>query len=62
MTGADAVTLIADLEPRVVVPAHYDGWSHFHDGENGIRTAVNTAPASVKQAVWWLPDGIPTSV
>ena len=62
MTGADAVTLIADLEPRVAVPAHYDGWSHFHDGENGIRTAVNTASAAVKQTVRWLPDGIPTSV
>jgi len=62
MTGADAVTLVADLEPRVVVPAHYDGWSHFHDGENGIRTAVERAPAAVHDRFTWLPDGVPTSV
>jgi L-ascorbate metabolism protein UlaG (beta-lactamase superfamily) len=57
MTGADAVRLIAEAAPRVALPAHYDGWSHFVDGESGFRAAVAGAPAEVRDRVMWLPDG-----
>lgn len=62
MTGADAVKLIAAAEPRVALPAHYDGWSHFVDGEAGFRAAVDRAPAAVRHRVRWLPDGEPAEV
>ncbi|WP_374977187.1 MBL fold metallo-hydrolase [Microbacterium trichothecenolyticum] len=58
MTGADAVKLVADLQPRVAVPAHYDGWSHFRDGEDGMRTAIREAPADVRGRFRWLPDAV----
>ncbi|MDN3494739.1 MBL fold metallo-hydrolase [Planococcus sp. APC 4015] len=62
MTGADAVSLIDTLHPRVAVPAHYDGWSHFLDGEAGMRAAVAGAPQTVRERIRWLADGIPTDL
>nr|WP_218853122.1 MBL fold metallo-hydrolase [Microbacterium immunditiarum] len=62
MTGPDAMRLVADADPRVVVPAHYDGWSHFRDGEQGLRAAVLAAPPALRERVVWLPDGEPVEV
>ncbi len=62
MTGADAVELIGELEPTIAIPAHYDGWSHFLDGEDGMRNAVRDAPADVRARFRWLPDGIPVDL
>lgn len=60
MTGTDAVRLIRDLRPRVAVPAHFDGWSHFRDGEPGMRSAVERADFAVRSRIRWLADGVPT--
>jgi len=57
MTGADAVRLVTVLEPRVAIPAHFDGWSHFLDGEAGMSAAVRNAPEDVRSRFRWLPDG-----
>lgn len=57
MTGADAVRFIGELRPRAAIPAHYDGWSHFRDGERGMRAAVRDAPADIRSLIRWLPDG-----
>lgn len=57
MTGRDVVRLLDVLRPRVAIPAHYDGWSHFVDGERGLRDAVSAAPPAVRDIVRWLPDG-----
>lgn len=57
MTGRDAVALVEVLRPRVAVAAHYDGWSHFRDGEAGMRAAVAAAPDDVGSRFRWLPDG-----
>ncbi len=62
MTGAEAVQLITELRPRVAIPAHYDGWSHFRDGENGLRAAVGDAPPSIQDLIRWIPDGAPVEV
>jgi len=62
MTGAEAVELIGILRPRVAIPAHYDGWSHFRDGEAGFRAAVRDAPPAVASLVRWLPDDGPLEV
>ena len=59
MTGADAVRLITELAPRVAIPAHYDGWSHFRDGEDGMRAAFRAAPPATQDLIHWLPDGQP---
>lgn len=57
MTGRDAVRLVNDLQPLIAIPAHYDGWSHFRDGEAGMRAAIQNAPAPLRQKFRWLPDG-----
>ncbi|MWB97180.1 MBL fold metallo-hydrolase [Agromyces seonyuensis] len=57
MTGRQAVSLVQRLEPRVAAFAHYDGWSHFLDGPDGLRTAVEAAPSELQDRVRWLPDG-----
>ena len=62
MTGRDAVELVAIAEPRVVAFAHYDGWSHFVDGERGLRDAIDGSAASVHDRVVWLADGIALEV
>jgi L-ascorbate metabolism protein UlaG (beta-lactamase superfamily) len=59
MTGATAVKLVDELQPVVAIPAHYDGWSHFRDGETGMRAAIRAAPESLRQRFLWLPDGQP---
>ncbi|MEU4242077.1 MBL fold metallo-hydrolase [Actinoplanes sp. NPDC026619] len=39
MTGRDAVRLCSHLKPRQIVPVHYEGWSHFHEGRAEIAAA-----------------------
>lgn len=62
MTGRDVVRLVAELKPRVAVPAHYDGWSHFRDGETGLRAALRDSPRAVRERFRWLADGIAVEV
>lgn len=62
MNGTDAVQLITELGPRIAVPAHFSGWSHFRDGEDGMRSAVSEAPESTRERIRWLPEGVPTDL
>ncbi|SEE87032.1 MBL fold metallo-hydrolase [Jiangella alba] len=62
MTGRDAVSLIGTLRPRVAVPVHYEGWSHFADGPAGLDTALAAAPADVRQRVRRVELGVPTPI
>ncbi|MEI3865871.1 MBL fold metallo-hydrolase [Microbacterium sp. CCNWLW134] len=62
MTGRDVVRFIEALRAGVVVPAHYDGWSHFRDGEDGLRRALAAAPRGAGARVRWLPDGVAVEV
>lgn len=62
MNGTDAVQLITELGPRIAVPAHFSGWSHFRDGEDGMRAAVRAAPEAIRGRVRWLAEGVPTDL
>lgn len=55
MTAREAVMLIHRMKPRVVVPVHYDGWTHFREGESGIRQTLSHAALDVSSTVVWLP-------
>lgn len=61
MTGSDAVELIGLLQPRVAVPVHYEGWSHFLEGESQIGAALQEATEAVRSRVLWLAAGKPTA-
>lgn len=62
MTGARAVELLSAVRPRVAVPVHYEGWSHFRDGRAGLEAALADAPADVRDRVRWLVPGAPTAL
>ena len=62
MDGREAVDLIALAAPRVAALAHYDGWSHFRDGRQGLQDALDEAPASVRDRALWLTDGVAVEV
>jgi L-ascorbate metabolism protein UlaG (beta-lactamase superfamily) len=59
MTGRKAVELIGIARPRVAVPVHYEGWSHFKHGRAAVEQALAKAPEDVRRRVRWLPIGSP---
>jgi L-ascorbate metabolism protein UlaG (beta-lactamase superfamily) len=62
MTGRDVVELVGIAGPRAAAFAHYDGWSHFVDGERGLRDAIDGSEASVHDRAVWLVEGIAVQV
>jgi L-ascorbate metabolism protein UlaG (beta-lactamase superfamily) len=62
MTGPKAVELIGIARPRVAVPVHYEGWSHFKDGRAAVERALAAAPEDVRRRVRWLPIGSPQHI
>lgn len=53
MDGKEAVAALDCLQPRRVVPIHYDGWSHFSESPDDLRAALGASG----HAVTWLPKG-----
>jgi len=56
MAARDAATLCTRLNPRRIVPVHYEGWSHFHEA------APRSLPLSPPTALTWLTRGTPTTL
>ena len=56
MTGRDAVALCDRIKPRTVIPVHYEGWSHFHEGRAQIDAAFPPGRLT------WLEPGVATTV
>jgi L-ascorbate metabolism protein UlaG (beta-lactamase superfamily) len=61
MTGRDAVSLCAEIAPRVAIPIHYEGWKHFRAGRDEIEAALAGAPDEVRDRFRWLEIGEPTA-
>lgn len=59
MTARQALQLIGLNSPRVAMPIHYEGWSHFQHGREAIEGALATAPADIRNRVRWLEIGTP---
>ncbi|WP_369140919.1 MBL fold metallo-hydrolase [Modestobacter versicolor] len=62
MTGRQAVELCRLLDPRTVVPVHYEGWSHFAQGRAGVERDLARAPDDVRRRFRWLPRGTPVEL
>lgn len=60
MTARDAVELLDLVRPRVAVPIHYEGWSHFQEERDEIATTLERV--SPPTAIRWIPIGAPASV
>lgn len=61
MTGKEAVELCRLVEPRTVIPIHYEGWSHFREGREDVEAAFARVP-DVRERLCWLPVGAGTEV
>jgi L-ascorbate metabolism protein UlaG (beta-lactamase superfamily) len=57
MTARDAIELCRLIRPRVVIPIHYEGWSHFKEGRAAIERELESAPEEVRRRFRWLPIG-----
>jgi L-ascorbate metabolism protein UlaG (beta-lactamase superfamily) len=56
LTAEDAVELCRVLEPRTIVPIHYEGWKHFREGRADVERSLAGA-RDVAEHVRWLPLG-----
>lgn len=57
MTARDAVRVCRLVQPRVVVPIHYDGWSHFQEERATIERTFADAGADLRARIHWAPPG-----
>jgi L-ascorbate metabolism protein UlaG (beta-lactamase superfamily) len=62
MTAGDAAELCSALRPRVAIPVHYEGWSHFHEGRDAIEREITRAPNELRDVFRLLPHGEPIEV
>jgi L-ascorbate metabolism protein UlaG (beta-lactamase superfamily) len=58
LDGRRAARVIQRIAPRVAIPVHYEGWSHFSEPEPQLHAALET----VSERVRWLPLGEPTDI
>ncbi|QAY64716.1 MBL fold metallo-hydrolase [Xylanimonas allomyrinae] len=57
MNSTDAAGLLAATRPRVVVPVHYEGWSHFSEAEERARENLHADRLPAGTTVTWLERG-----
>jgi len=57
MTAREAMELCGLVRPRVAIPVHYEGWSHFRQGREAIEREFERAPEEVRRSLRWLPIG-----
>ena len=62
MSGHDALELIGLVKPRVAVPVHFEGWSHFSEQEAPLHDALDAADADTRSRLRWLTRGEPVEV
>jgi L-ascorbate metabolism protein UlaG (beta-lactamase superfamily) len=55
-----AARVIERAAPRVAIPVHYEGWSHFSEPEAQVHAALE-APG-VRERVRWLKLGVATDI
>jgi L-ascorbate metabolism protein UlaG (beta-lactamase superfamily) len=60
MDAGDALTLARELEPRRLLPIHFEGWSHFSEGAATVAAAF--AAAGIEEQIQWLERGVRTLV
>ncbi len=62
LNAREAAELCESIRPRTVIPLHYEGWSHFHEGRLAIETEVAQArnAEALRRALRWIAPGVPT--
>jgi L-ascorbate metabolism protein UlaG (beta-lactamase superfamily) len=60
MTGERAAALCELLDPKTIVPVHYEGWSHFRQGRPEAERAL--AASAIGSRIQWLTPGLPAAI
>jgi L-ascorbate metabolism protein UlaG (beta-lactamase superfamily) len=58
MDAGEAVKAVSVLRPRVTVPIHFEGWSHFREGRASAERTFEAAGVATR----WLEPGAPTPI
>ncbi len=59
-SAKEAVRAVKALNPRTIVPIHYEGWKHFREPK--AEAEKQFAAAGIKERVRWLPLGEPVPI
>jgi L-ascorbate metabolism protein UlaG (beta-lactamase superfamily) len=62
LTARRAAELLTLVRPRVAIPVHYEGWSHFEDGRAACERALADTADDVRRSVRWLRMGEATHI
>jgi L-ascorbate metabolism protein UlaG (beta-lactamase superfamily) len=46
MTAEDGLELSRTIRPRLTIPVHYEGWTHFRDGRTALARAESAQHGS----------------
>jgi L-ascorbate metabolism protein UlaG (beta-lactamase superfamily) len=57
MDARAGIDLCMAVQPRIAIPVHYEGWSHFRQGREAIETSFGRAPDEVRDTLRILPIG-----
>jgi L-ascorbate metabolism protein UlaG (beta-lactamase superfamily) len=60
MTAQEAIELCRSLDPKTVIPTHYEGWSHFRQSGQTARQAFDRCDLTAR--VRWLTPGEPAEI
>ncbi|MBE2269882.1 MAG: MBL fold metallo-hydrolase [Anaerolinea sp.] len=60
MNAAGGVKLVQALQPRTVIPVHYEGWAHFREPQAEIGRAFTAA--GLADRLLWLTPGVAQQV
>ena len=60
MDARDGVRAARKLNPRLIIPSHYEGWKHFAEGRSEIEKEFRQAGLAEK--LRWLPIGQPVEM
>ncbi len=62
MTAKDGVELVGAVRPRIAIPVHFEGWSHFHEGRAEVERGIAAAPVDVRDRFQLLDIGEPVDL
>jgi len=57
MDSGDALRLIDLANPRIAIPVHDEGWSHFREPEQHLRATLARTGAAPQRILKWLTPG-----
>ncbi|MGV3709857.1 MAG: MBL fold metallo-hydrolase, partial [Gemmatimonas sp.] len=62
MTAQDAIRVCELVRPRVAIPIHYEGWSHFQESQAVAERSFAGSPIEVRDRIRWITPGVPATI